>query len=145
MKHRIDCSVLFQWPDVRLISYSILCALSFIWARQCTLESLIRSEGNFLSYIRACTHNDIWIPHKFICSCTFHSVSKVSPVKIICPILWMPDVFSLKRNNDHFPKSTPDIWKSIMLPHKPSSLLPCPAGNCTSVPHFVNVDVPLVH
>lgn len=105
------------------------------------------TERNILNYIRARTHNDTWILDKRISIFTFHNVSEVSSGPIISPVCWMPDVFPLKCDNEHFTTSTADIWKSRMLshnPYHPPPPTPTIAPEIVLLFHVVvTVDVPL--
>jgi hypothetical protein len=118
-KLRVKYSVHLQWLDVGPTPNVILYVLILSEQDTCTGESLIGYERNILSYIKDRPHNDSWILDKLISIFTIYCESKVSSWAIISPVCWMPHVFPLKCDYDHFPSSTTDISKRRMLSHNP--------------------------
>jgi hypothetical protein len=122
---------LYSWSKVR-------CG---VWHMPIRIVDYIRTL--ILSCIRTRTHKDSWNAHKPIRSCPFHSVSEVSAVTITSLFCWTSDVFPLKRDNDHFPTSTADIYKMLNTTskfHRPSFLdvlVLRLTGNYISVADFV--------
>ena len=72
-------------------------------------------------------------------------------VTIISNVCWIPDLFPMKRVNDHFPASTDDIWKMLNAtlqhprPFYLNVLVLRLTDNCTSFSGFATMllDVPL--